>query len=119
MNANLAVLKSLDIFEEWDINLKHAEKEQKLRGLWKINKQKFLSLEKNVFYTLKENSLLELIFSHFFSLRHLAKIGKMAEQVSSTNKTEAPSLKDRALNKQKEASALELDSLVKNLLLDD
>lgn len=119
MSANVDLISSLDILEEWPINVESEQEKKKLKGFWKVNRNKFLNLDKETFYELRENSILDLIFAHFFSLRNIEKISKMAEQ-DHKNPTETRlSLRDQALDKQKAASALELDSLVKNLLLDD
>ena len=112
-------ISSLDILEEWDINLEYGKEKKKLKGFWKIDRDKFLNLSKDIFYKFRENSALDLVYAHLFSLRNIEKIGRMAEQ-DQNNSPETPlSLRDKALDKQKAASALELDSLVKNLLLDD
>ena len=114
----LGVITSLELLEEWDVKIKHADKEHKLKGLWKINRGKFNSLNEKRFNSLRDFSTMDLIFSHFFSLQSLKVVGKLLDPSNNQNETSL-SFKDRAINKQKTESALELDNLVKNLLLDE
>ena len=44
------------------------DKEQKLKGLWKVNKKKLYELDEKSFCSLREHSTMDLIFSHLFSL---------------------------------------------------
>lgn len=119
VKAALNLIVSLDLLEEWDVTVKGKDKEQKLKGLWKVSKQKLYELDEKSFCSLREHSTMDLIFSHLFSLNNLTVVGNLSNQDNQTSIGVAPSLKDRAISKQKTETALELDSLVKNLLLDD
>lgn len=113
------IILSLDLLEEWNVNIKITDEERKLKGLLKINKEKLYNLSETNFCSLREYSAMDLIFSHLFSLKSLDVLGKLLVPNTTEKDDGSYSLKDRAVKKQQTESALELDSLVKNLLLDD
>ena len=126
------VISSLDLFKELDLKLKIEGTDEKkvLKGLWKIDIEKLNSLNKTSFGSLKEHASIALIYGHIFSMQsgsfeNLGRLlnpdsqGSEVETSPLSSEVETPTFKDRALNKEKAKKALELDSLVKNLLLDD
>ena len=74
---------------------------------------KLANLSEKALSGLHKLNALELIYSHFLSL---SKVQSVANLANLKNKSGRKSLKERAIDRQKETADKEVDSLVKNLL---
>ena len=113
------IVNALDkksLFQPWDLKVKDKEKDKeiKVNGLWTINKTTLANLPSHDLFELHQLKALELIYGHFFSLAKVQDLASIPNKKFENNA--GTSLKDRAINKQKETTDKELDSLVKNLL---
>ena len=107
------------ILEEYKLKVKVNDKEQNVKGLWKINEQKFLALDKDHLHNLLGSNALQLIYAHLFSIHSLVDLANLNLKERQVEVSSAESLKDRAVKKQKAEDKKQLDNLVKNLLIED
>jgi hypothetical protein len=114
-----------DIFQDWTISLKLKDGERDITGLKKIDNEKFAKLSGETLENLNKTAGLDICYASSFSLENIEKLKQFALDTVSKKSPAAPndkssmSLRDLTLEKQKQAEAKEMDSLVKNLLLDD
>ena len=118
------LIQEFELLEELNIKIKMTESEQKIKGLWKIDEKKFMSLDEKALLKLRESRALDLIYGHLFSLDNLSTLATLSGDsgIGATNASEIESnksLKERAIQKQEVEDKKELDNLVKNLLIDD
>ena len=114
----LGLIEELDLLSEWKITLKSEEKEKEITGLLKIDTEKLDKLKNEDFLALRNENALPLIYGHLFSLRNITRLTGNKKSSAADSALQEPNLKERALQKQKINEKAELDSLVKNLLLD-
>ena len=106
-------IENNSLFEQWNLKIKSNESELKVNGLWTISRTKLANLSEKALGGLHKLNALELIYSHFLSL---SKVQSVANLANLKNKSGSKSLKERAIDRQKETADKEVDSLVKNLL---
>ena len=117
--AGLKVLSDLELLTDWRINLTSEDSTKEIKGLLKIDLRKVSSLSDKNFLLLRKKNLIPTVYEHIFSLRTINNLSKGVVDNNSDQINPSDSLRDRALKKQKNTEKDELNSLVKNLLLDD
>ena len=95
-----------------------------MTGLKKINMEKLKGLSGKALQELNKSGGLDICFASHFSLNSLENLKKLIITRSDSAETkketsETKSLRDVTLEKQKKAQKEEMDTLVKDLLLDD
>ena len=109
----VTAIERYSLLEPWNVKVKTQDKEIEVKGLWTINKKNLTDLTAKGLADLHKLNAFELIYAHFFSLGKLQNVGNLTTRQTDDN---VKSLKDRAIDKQKEKVDKEVDSLVKNLL---
>ena len=109
----LDAIEENSLFEKWNLKIKSEDNEMQVNGLWTISRSKLANLSAKALSELNKINALELIYGHFFSLQ---KSQGIANLKTSKNENGNKSLKERAIDRQKENAEKEVDSLVKNLL---
>ena len=117
-------MEESDVIEDWEISLKLADGEKKLSGLKKVNIDKLKSLSDKSLGILNKTGGLDLCFASYYSINNLEKLKNFVilhsnSQNQSNEKNQIETIRDKTLKKQKAAKKLEMDNLVKDLLLDD
>ncbi len=120
----LRAVEESDVIEDWEISLKLADGEKKLSGLKKVNIDKLKSLSDKSLGILNKTGGLDLCFASYYSINNLEKLKNFVilhsnSQNQSNEKNQIETIRDKTLKKQKAAKKLEMDNLVKDLLLDD
>ena len=123
----LDTIKKADVLEDWTIELKLADGERKMTGLKKVNMEKLKALSGETLHSLNKSGGLDICFASNLSLHNIQKLRNLvvaqAKNVETKNQSEntenTKSLRDVTLEKQKKAQKEEMDTLVKDLLLDD
>ena len=96
-----------------------------MTGLKKVNLEKLKSLSSDKLHDLNVTGGLDICFANIFSLNNLEKLKQILISKSTNNQKKKAddnnnkSLRDLTLEKQNKEKKEEMDSLVKNLLLDD
>ena len=112
----IAQIEAAGLFEPWNLKLKTKSDERAINGLWTIKKSLLKTLAGSQLEALQKVNALELIYAHLFSLAKLQDLTALSGPEGTPHKL---SLKEQALEKQKESSNKELDSLVHNLMQED
>lgn len=112
----ISQIEATGLFEPWNLKLKTESDEKAINGLWTIKKSLLNTLSGSQLEALQKVNAIELIYAHLFSL---TKVQDLMALNKPQEKQHKPSLKEQALEKQKESSDKELDSLVHNLLQED
>ena len=120
----LASIKKAGVLHDWTLSLKLKDGERKMTGLKKINMEKLKGLSGKALQELNKSGGLDICFASHFSLNSLEHLKKLIITRSDSAETkketsETKSLRDVTLEKQKKAQKEEMDTLVKDLLLDD
>ena len=120
----LASIKKAGVLHDWTLSLKLKDGERKMTGLKKINMEKLKGLSGKALQELNKSGGLDICFASHFSLNSLENLKKLIITRSDSAETkketsETKSLRDVTLEKQKKAQKEEMDTLVKDLLLDD
>ena len=120
----LASIKKAGVLHDWTLSLKLKDGERKMTGLKKINMEKLKELSGKALQELNKSGGLDICFASHFSLNSLENLKKLIITRSDSAETkketsETKSLRDVTLEKQKKAQKDEMDTLVKDLLLDD
>ena len=92
-----------------------------MNGLKKINVEKLKGLTQENLYELNQTGGLDISFASIFSLNNIENLRSLIinkTKSSEENKT-TKSIRDVTIEKQKKEKKVEMDNLVKNLLLDD
>ena len=118
LNKALELIIDLDLLIEWPINIKFADGEKKIEGMYKINSEKLKDLSSENVLKLHNTKGFELIYSHLISM------GTVHNLVSATtsgeiSKIQSKSLRDVVVEKQKIEKDREIDDLVKDLISPD
>ena len=121
----LESIYNAEIIEDWALSLKLQDGEKKMTGLKKVNLEKLKSLSSDKLHDLNVTGGLDICFANIFSLNNLEKLKQILISKSTNNQKKKAddnnnkSLRDLTLEKQNKEKKEEMDSLVKNLLLDD
>ena len=120
----LASIEKAGVLHDWTLSLKLKDGEKKMTGLKKVDMDKLKGLSGKVLQDLNKSGGLDICFASHFSLNTLENLKKLmiAKSKGTSSKeetTETKSLRDVTLEKQKRAQKVEMDTLVKDLLLDD
>ena len=124
MYDTLLAIKEADIIEDWSLSIKLSDGERTMKGLKKINIEKFKSLSGNILENLNTTGGLDICFANILSLNNIENLRQILiskTQSIQKNKeiSENKSLRDLTLEKQSKEKKEEMDNLVKNLLLED
>ena len=117
----LQSIQKMDILEDWQLSIKLSDGEKKMNGLKKINVEKLKGLTQENLYELNQTGGLDISFASIFSLNNIENLRSLIinkTKFSEENKT-TKSIRDVTIEKQKKEKKVEMDNLVKNLLLDD
>ena len=112
----MKAIETLNIIEEWKLQLSLNGQKRDLTGLWKISKEKFNSLSNAEHNKLRDVGALTIIYSHFvsqFTLHNLVNDKKSAGDAP------AKTLVDRTKEKQAKETKQSVDNLVQGLLSED
>ena len=120
----LLAIKEANIIEDWSLSIKLSDGERTMKGLKKINIEKFKSLPGNILENLNTTGGLDICFSNILSLNNIENLRQILiskTQSIQKNKeiSENKSLRDLTLEKQSKEKKEEMDNLVKDLLLED
>jgi hypothetical protein len=114
--AAMKAIETLNIIEEWKLQLSLNGQKKDLTGLWKVSKEKFNSLSNAQHNKLRDVGALTLIYSHFvslFALHNLVNTKKSSDNAS------AKTLVDRTKEKQAKETKQSVDNLVQGLLSEE
>ena len=120
----LLAIKEANIIEDWSLSIKLSDGERTMKGLKKINIEKFKSLSGNILENLNTTGGLDICFANILSLNNIENLRQILiskTQSIQKNKeiSENKSLRDLTLEKQSKEKKEEMDNLVKDLLLED
>lgn len=106
---------------EWPLKLKSKDGENEIKGLFKIDEKKLLSLNEKTIKKFLDSKLLDIAFGQIFSMGNLDKIAQKHSQIYSDDASikKTKSLRDQVLEKQQKESDAEVDALVKNLITNE
>ena len=92
-----------------------------MTGLKKINVEKLKGLTKEKLHELNQTGGLDISFASIFSLNNIENLRSLIidKTKSSEESKTTKSIRDLTIEKQKKEKKVEMDNLVKNLLLDD
>ena len=119
----LDVINNTDILEDWPVSVKFADGEKKMNGLLRVNIDKLRNLPLDNIQSLTSTGGIDICFANYFSqnntelLKNFA-IKKFTGSTKNNEPEEPKSLRDLTLEKQNKEKKEEMDSLVKDLLLD-
>ena len=117
----LQSIQKMDILEDWQLSIKLSDGEKKMTGLKRINIEKLKNLPKEKLHQLNQTGGLDISFASIFSLNNLENLRNLLIDKTKTNEESntTKSIRDITIEKQKNEKKVEMDNLVKNLLLDD
>ena len=117
-------IQKADLLQDWTLSIKLVDGEKKMTGLKIIDIEKLKALTAADLEILNKSGGLDICFASHFSLNNINKLKELVIKKSSEAKnqkevSETKSIRDITLEKQKKAQKEEMDTLVKDLLLDD
>ena len=113
-------LSDENLIVEWPIKLRSGDEETDIKGLFKIDENKIISMSENSPQKNLDSKLLYLAYGQIFSKNNLEKLVTLHTLANSKNNSDTQkSLRDQVVEKQKEENTKELDQLVKNLIADE
>ena len=117
----LQSIQKMDILEDWQLSIKLSDGEKKMTGLKRINIEKLKNLPVEKLHQLNQTGGLDISFASIFSLNNLENLRNLLIDKTKTNEesNKTKSIRDITIEKQKNEKKVEMDNLVKNLLLDD
>ena len=120
----LSAIKKADLLQDWKLSLKLSDGEKQMTGLKIVNIKKLKALPAAILEDLNKSGGLDICFASYLSLNNLNKlkdivISKTSEAKNKKEPQKTQSLRDLTLEKQKKAQKAEMDTLVKDLLLDE
>ena len=117
----LQSIQKMDILEDWQLSIKLSDGEKKMTGLKRINIEKLKNLPIEKLHQLNQTGGLDISFASIFSLNNLENLRNLLIDKTKTNEesNKTKSIRDITIEKQKNEKKVEMDNLVKNLLLDD
>ena len=117
----LQSIQKMDILEDWQLSIKLSDGEKKMTGLKRINIEKLKNLPTEKLHQLNQTGGLDISFASIFSLNNLENLRNLLIDKTKTNEesNKTKSIRDITIEKQKNEKKVEMDNLVKNLLLDD
>lgn len=117
----LQSIQKMDILEDWQLSIKLSDGEKKMTGLKRINIEKLKNLPTEKLHQLNQTGGLDISFASIFSLNNLENLRNLLIDKTKTNEESntTKSIRDITIEKQKNEKKVEMDNLVKNLLLDD
>ena len=117
----LQSIQKMDILEDWQLSIKLSDGEKKMTGLKRINIEKLKNLPTEKLHQLNQTGGLDISFASIFSLNNLENLRNLLIDKTKTNEESntTKSIRDITIEKQKTEKKVEMDNLVKNLLLDD
>ena len=120
----LLAIKKANIIEDWSLSIKLSDGERTMKGLKKINIEKFKSLSGNILENLNTTGGLDICFANILSLNNIENLRQIliskTQSIQKNKETsENKSLRDLTLEKQSKEKKEEMDNLVKDLLLED
>ena len=120
----LKSIQEMNIIEDWSLSLKLKDGEKKMTGLKKIDADKLRNLSPDNLEKLNKTGGLDICFANIFSLNNVEILKNLIlekAQISENKKDKQAnkSLRDITLEKQQKAQKEEMDTLVKDLLIED
>ena len=120
----LKSIQEMNIIEDWSLSLKLKDGEKKMTGLKKIDADKLRNLSSDNLEKLNKTGGLDICFANIFSLNNIEILKNMIlekAQITENKKDKQAnkSLRDITLEKQQKAQKEEMDTLVKDLLIED
>ena len=114
-------LEDAGLINEWKLKLKSKDGENEVKGLYKIDESKFLTLDEKTLKSFFEQKILDIAYGQFFSMGNLEKLASLHSETFSDRTTvkESKSLREKVLEKQQKESQKEVDQLVRNLVADE
>ena len=117
-------IKTANVLKDWTLSLKLTDGEKKMTGLRVVDMDKLKDLEGTVLEELNKTGGLDICFASHLSLNNLERLKQLAIDKASEAKDDkkmesAKTIRDLTIEKQKKAQKEEMDTLVKDLLLDD
>ena len=102
-------------------SIQKMDGEKKMTGLKRINIEKLKNLPTEKLHQLNQTGGLDISFASIFSLNNLENLRNLLIDKTKTNEesNKTKSIRDITIEKQKNEKKVEMDNLVKNLLLDD
>lgn len=120
----LKSIKQAEVLQDWELSLKLSDGQKKMTGLRIVDIEKLKSLSAETLYELNKSGGLEVCFASHLSLNNVNKLKQIIiDRASESQNNKVPkkteTIRDLTLEKQKKAQKEEMDTLVKDLLLDD
>ena len=120
----LKSIQKADLIQDWKLSIKLIDGEKNMTGLRIIDIEKLKALPADDLEILNKSGGLDICFASHFSLNNINKLKELVVSRSSETKqkkqaSKTKSIRDLTLEKQKKAQKEEMDTLVKDLLLDD
>lgn len=73
-----AVLQQNQLIEPWPITVANANDETEVQGLYRINEEKFNSLDIDALYDLQQAGALPVIYCQLISMQHIQNLARLA-----------------------------------------
>jgi len=120
----LGAIKKADLLQDWKLSLKLSDGEKAMTGLKIVDYEKLRALSAEVLDELNKSGALDICFASHLSLNNINKlkqniIDRASESQNKKEPKKTKTIRDFTLEKQKKAQKEEMDTLVKDLLLDD
>lgn len=78
--ALCAILTAHNLIQPWNIQLKTADGEQQVKGLFRVDEAALNALPANAFETLRKGGVLPLVYCQLLSMQHINTLGKLANR---------------------------------------
>ena len=116
-------IQKAGLLQDWTLSIKLVDGEKKMTGLKIIDIEKLKALKATDLEILNQSGGLDICFASHFSLNNINKLKELVIKKSSEAKNQkevskTKSIRDITLEKQKKAQKEEMDTLVKDLLLE-
>ena len=120
----LKSIQKADLIQDWTLSIKLSDGEKNMTGIKIIDIEKLKALPGDDLEILNKSGGLDICFASHLSLNNINKLKELVIKKSSETKNQkqaskTKSIRDITLEKQKKAQKEEMDTLVKDLLLDD
>lgn len=80
------MLEELDLLEPWPISIKRGEDDVAVEGLYRVNEEKFNSIDTDALANLRDKGALPLIFCQLISMQNLTRIAQLANPPATATK---------------------------------